>query len=515
MGRLSLRYDLLDEVVISSRTGSVGGQPGLDYLPGSNLLGAAAAMLYPTLSREDAWLLFHSGKVRFGNALPLAGEESAWPIPLSWRLSATASSFCKQGRLRAGKVYNLTRCRLNDSPLDPASTATPLPAGYVTLSGRYHRPKTIFRMKNVVSPETNHPDKERTFGYESLAEGQSFIADLAYDEDVPERLVEKLLGFFASAPTMTFGRSRSAQYGRVNCRFVSAPLIVPASLPQAGQELSLWLLSDLAACDRHGFPTLAPEAEALGLPPADPVPAKTFLRCRTYSPYNGFHQLHSSERQVICQGSVLTFRPHHPLSPAELNEIAGRIARGLGLYREAGLGRCVLEPALLATWHPEFTATAQPSPIPPAPPAPDHPLARWLVETTENRSLQGGTQHWAKQALTELDQLERNARRLSGLREDQSASPGRSLWGRVAEAARRATGSNHEYKSLHNELFGEANSVCTSHQADWYQLTADVNGQPLTYRDWLEHKMAERPNDAASAICLLAELAQRRPAGES
>jgi hypothetical protein len=515
MQRLSLRLDLLDEVAISRRAASTGGQPGLDYLPGANLLGAVAAALYEDLAREDAWTLFHSGKARFGNGLPVGpGDEPFWPMPLCWSQDAEAPALEEDGKLSPERVRNLMHCRDGEPPPSPdgrARPALPMPEGYVSLSGRCLRPKMAFRMKTAISPETGRLAGQRLFGYESLAEGQRFAADIAFDEDIPERLAERLRGFFEARPVLRFGRSRSAQYGRVECQLVSASPMLPEPLPEIGSEFSLWLLSDLAACDRHGFPTLAPESEDLGLPLAEAVPGKTFVSCRAYSPYNGFHRLHGSERQVIGQGSVLTYRLLSPLEPAARSTLDARIERGLGLYRECGLGRCALAPALLATRHPQFgPAPADAEPVATELAAPDHPLARWLLETAESRSIQGSMRHWAGRAVTELDLLEQNARRLSGLREDQTASPSRSHWGRVAEAARRATASASGQKRLREELFSDANSICRMHDQDWGRPTANAEGQSLTYRSWLERKVAERPHDAPSAIGLLAELAQRR-----
>src|SRR5579885_854668 len=66
MKRKVLRLTLLDDVALSERAASAGPHLGLDYIPGATLLGAAARRLYDSLSRDDAFLAFHSGKVRFG-----------------------------------------------------------------------------------------------------------------------------------------------------------------------------------------------------------------------------------------------------------------------------------------------------------------------------------------------------------------------------------------------------------------------------------------------------------------
>lgn len=513
INRLGLSFELLDEVVISRRAASSGGQLGLDYLPGAHLLGALAAALYRELSREDAWLLFHTGKVRFGNALPLAGDgQPAWPLPLCWRRAAEQPPVDAHGVLVAERVLNLLHADADTEPTGPLPT---LPEGYIALSGRFCQPRVAFRMKSTLAPDTGRLSETSAFGYESLTAGQRFHADIAYDADIPAYLAARLEDFFAARPILSFGRSRSAQYGRVACE--PGPVATPPPcLPPAGRELSLWLLSDLAACDPHGFPTLAPEAVDLGLPPADPIAHKTFIHPRSYSPYNSFHGLHGAERQVIAQGSVLSYHLRDPLDSAAWAALTDRLAHGLGLYREFGLGRCLASPALLAARHPGFAAAPAPEarPVPAPVPPPDHPLARWLLQAAEHGSLRGGMKQWAAQAVWELEQLERNARRLNGLREDQTASPSRAHWGRVAEAARRAAAMGDGPHRLHAELFADANSICRRHDEEWNRPTANPDGQALTYRDWLEQKMAERPADAPSALGLLAELAQRRLSGK-
>ncbi len=520
MGGLSLDLELLDEVALSRRPASEGAQPGLDYLPGASLLGAVAGGLYSALSREDAWTLFHSGKVRFGNGLPLGPEGvPGWPMPLCWCREAEVSPLGEDGKLMSERVYNLMHCRDGELPYcleGSARAGLPMPEGYVAASGSYFKPRLTFRSKAAASEAGR--GAHSCFGYESLAEGQAFSAVIAWDDTVPAHLEARLRAFFDARPVLSFGRSRSAQYGRVKCRLTPESRFEPASLAMAGNELSLWLLSDLAACDPHGFATLAPQPEDLGLPPGVLLPRKTFVQRRAYSPYNGFHRLYGAERQVIAQGSVLTYRLDQPLDADAYRALAAQVGGGLGLYRESGLGRCALAPDLLATRHPQFgpalPAVAAAARADLLPDVPVHPLARWLVGAAEHRSLQGGMRQWAGEAVGELELLERNARRLSGLREDQSASPSRSHWGRVADAARRAGASANGHRRLCEELFAEVGAICRAHDEDWGRQTASAFGQPLTYRDWLRTKVAERLEDAPSAIALLAELAQRRLASK-
>ena len=80
-----LKITTLEEVVISERAANEGSHASLDYLPGATFLGAIAARLYEDLSEQEAYQVFHSGKVRFGNALPLSqDEQQTYPMPLCW-----------------------------------------------------------------------------------------------------------------------------------------------------------------------------------------------------------------------------------------------------------------------------------------------------------------------------------------------------------------------------------------------------------------------------------------------
>lgn len=68
-------------LIVTQQAASAGAQLSLDYLPGSLLLGLAASRLYAELSEDDAWTLFHSGMVRFGDGLPWVDEELACLSP--------------------------------------------------------------------------------------------------------------------------------------------------------------------------------------------------------------------------------------------------------------------------------------------------------------------------------------------------------------------------------------------------------------------------------------------------
>lgn len=72
---------LVSDVVITADGATAGGHEGLDYLPGSLFLGAAASAAVEESGRFDP-AFFLSGRVRFLDGLPLVDGAQAWPFPL-------------------------------------------------------------------------------------------------------------------------------------------------------------------------------------------------------------------------------------------------------------------------------------------------------------------------------------------------------------------------------------------------------------------------------------------------
>ena len=73
---------LRQPVIISEKSASVGAHQSLDYIKGSTLLGLLASRLYKNLSVDEAFLVFHSGKIRFNDALPMlqGNAQIAYPV---------------------------------------------------------------------------------------------------------------------------------------------------------------------------------------------------------------------------------------------------------------------------------------------------------------------------------------------------------------------------------------------------------------------------------------------------
>ena len=464
----TLELTLLDDAVFSRRGATAGGHEGLDYVPGAALLGAAAARLYARLDPDQAFLVFHSGRVRFGNALPLTDDgERALPMPLCWHGAKSGLPTVEACRIVRGRARNFIHGRFEDPTVQPRQ----LREGYVTRDGRVLRPRRRLRLKTAIDPERGRAGDGQLFGYQALAAGQRFLGRLDADPEVPAALLDRVIE--ALTGELRLGRSRSAEYGRVQCNPVDTPLEQPAA--PDGSDVTLWLLSDLALQDPWGQPTLYPDPELLGLGAGELDLEHSFLRTRSYAPFNGKWARHDLERPVLVQGSVLRYRLATP-PDAGTRE---RLASGVGLHRQAGLGRVWVDPPLLAASDPA-DAFAEPAPAAAvaAPEAPDHPLVQWLWERAGTRDARRDDLDTANRLAAQIPALYETARRLSAT----EGGPGGAQWERVVELACRP---DLDDDALRRRLFTAQDAVCRSGDEDWGTETL-CDGERLTFGEWLQ-----------------------------
>ena len=341
---------LRQPVIISEKSASVGAHQSLDYIKGSTLLGLLASRLYAQLSAEDAFLLFHSGKVRFNDALPVVeGNTVAYPVPMCLH-SFKAEKYADGQALLADKIFDISKAAENASLRESMREKQPVQLRnfYITVNGNRVSPEKEQTLKTAIDPKQNRAQDAQLFGYEALSAHQQFGFSIDADDDVPAALIDKLSAIEGAAH---LGRSRSAQFGAVD--IVPQTLVQPTqTLPKAEQRLSLWLISDLLL-QKEGQPTLIPEPQVLGLPEGTTwLPEASFLRTRRYSVYNAYRRHYDKEHQVISRGSVLRYE-----LPADFDQheaLYKRLAKGLGVQTECGLGQVWINPNILASTHPDW-----------------------------------------------------------------------------------------------------------------------------------------------------------------
>jgi hypothetical protein len=503
MHRKQFIIELLQPVIMSERAANEGGHSSLDYLSGASLLGAVASCAYDAFNSDEQYQLFHSGLVRFNNALPLtADNKPTYPIPLCWHYEKETGKATDDTQVIAA---NIRLPKDNDE-----KQLKQLRGGYVSISGDYLRPDKQLRMKTAIDNKTGRARENALFGYTSLPAGLRFGFVLEADSSIDKVLFDTLCDKFTDK--LRLGRSRSAEYGLVSIK--SSERADAMKPPQAADGIRIWLLADAALQDKQGRPLLMPTATSIGLPKSYELElSQSFIRTRRYSPFNSNLKKRELERQVLAQGSVLYFNG----SGIRAEQLEALQNKGIGLYRQAGLGRIWVNPPLLQNEKPKFEGELSKLPAAKKEPLPEkNEVARWLKrrieKSNQNEKIEKLIEHW----LQELRQAYYSAKALEYAPAGVCIGPSPTQWSRVMDAAKQAKEKdpNKQVDALYKTLFADKrgeldHSVCKENDPAWgTRIFLGKGNQIADFRQWLiycfETIRKEHATDLPLALARLA-----------
>jgi hypothetical protein len=507
---------LRDDVVFSARAATEGMHRSLPHPPGAALLGWAARRY---TEFEDPWTIFHSGSARFSNALPLSKKSlrPAFPTPQTLLVRKDQEHKTEMGLLDRDVV------RSRRPERDEAERDEKLPVQweafgkdeFVTAAHEIVEPATGRRLRTAT--EQGRAKTSSLFEYGHLEGAQLFAATVEADEITKKdwcKLTECFRGEIA------LGRSKSAEYGGADAFWLekNAPELWPTSAAGDGEWLILWALSDIAAVDENGAPTLEPSLQHLfaDAPKHGRLDrARSAVSGRRWGPWNSYIDCRDSERVVIAAGSVLVYK--RPVGWAPKPDCRA------GLWQEAGLGQLWADPPLLngaddllpepATDTPTLEVEieqareawgrgALPSAASPEP----SQLMEWLKRKAELRaplSDYSPLNTWRN----ELRAMYKSAR-AKGMR-----GPSASHWGAIAALAKTSA----DIGAYQGKLYATMGSGGAGQLDTWDAPTTRTGGpEGETFRNWLANvasALAEDDNVVATrklaALRLLADEGRR------
>ena len=323
----------LSPVVLSTSGGNQAAvNDTLEYIPGANFLGIAARE-YDSFGSE-AFDLFHSGKVRFGNAYPLVSGKLALPCPACWYAAKGKSINDGESEI----FWDPERRQEVQAQLQPKQVR----GGYFIPDDR---PQTFtgnifksFSLKSAYDSENRKTEESCMFGYTALNEGTQWSFSLRFDDSVSNAAVEKILR--ALTGRKQIGRSKNSQYGSVELSLLSEnPL---KGVGQRKQKLHyLYAVSRLSFLDSCGEFTLLPDLRELGFPEtAEYDMEQTQIRYHQYAPWNSKRKTRDGERLVILPGSVFVVS-------SEVAPDMKTVQNGVGVFLSEGYGELLYNPQFL------------------------------------------------------------------------------------------------------------------------------------------------------------------------
>lgn len=321
------KVTLLSDVILNQKAATEGPNKTLDFIPGSNFLGIAAKELYDSLDANDAFYVFHSGKVRFGDAHLANGKARCHKVPTamfypklkksSEELYISHHTDMKSQRIREKQ---LKQCRAGFYDFTKAEAASV-------------KPETTFAIKSAHDVKKRTSKDEKMYGYESLCCGLTMFFCVEFDDEKYAEMVAKAL-----SGTKHIGRSRSAQYGLVKIEEVPSYDEVKSEKNQS-DELTIYADSRLIFIDdKTGLPTFRPTTKQLGLEGGEIDWERSQVRTFQYSPWNGKRKCFDTDRCGIEKGSVIVVK-----NASE----CPRESKYVGSYKCEGFGRVIYNPIFL------------------------------------------------------------------------------------------------------------------------------------------------------------------------
>ncbi len=335
MKTLKFKCTLISDVILNVKAATTGPNETLDFIPGSNFLGIAAASLYPKVTPEEALVIFHSGKVRFGDAHPSIGNDRGLKVPASMfypKLKKPEDELYIHHHIPKDKDLSsiqLKQCRNGFYIFRQQSEKDPSMAELV-------KTETNFAIKSAYDRDNRRSKDEQLFGYQSLKNGISLffsveIDDDAISEDLVNDIKEALIG-----ENKRIGRSRTAEYGLVEIAELNDFKEIPST---DAQDMTVAVYADgrLIFLDENGLPTFQPTAEQLGLD-GEIDWEKSQIRTFRYAPWNFKRQSFDTDRCGIEKGSVFFVKN---CSNSNLK------SRYVGQYQNEGFGKVIYNPWFL------------------------------------------------------------------------------------------------------------------------------------------------------------------------
>ena len=430
MKRLDFICTFKSDIVLHASSNTEGKVEKLDYIPGSNFLGMVARD-YAGFG-ADAFDVFHSGEVCFGDGHILVGDEPTWHVPYSFQ-AFKGVSFEKARDDEELFVHHFLTKGDFEKATEVGTQYKQQRVGFFTASGEYAKLEHSYRQKSAYDKNKRRSRDSGMFGYHALpAESKwAFSVTIGSSMTKHEKKIKDLL-----RGKKRLGKSKSAEYGLVEIEFTGST-DVAGSASIALQEIAdekkylyLYAKSRLVLTDENGINSYIPSIESLGFEKDSNVKIdwhKSQIRTSRYTPYVGARQNFDPERLVINKGSVIVVEVP---SGFDTTIFAERIQRPIGLYVSEGHGEVLVNPEWLLAKKVSFTRVSSDVS---ATTTPDHnnSLNTWLKKQREAQ--------------------EKEATLLSevfAFIQANNVKYKKSQWGQIRSLCRQAKDSNALYDSL-------------------------------------------------------------------
>lgn len=344
-----MKYEctLLTDIVLSQSSSSMGNQKSLDFIPGNCFLGIVASYIYNKVSPEKAMAIFHSGKVRFGDAHPAYDGTRGLKVPAAMyypKLKKPSEKlYIHHGIIDKDALKNdqLKQCREGFYAFADTDGKA--------IDGMPIDTHKGFTIKSAYDSVNRRSADGLMFGYEYLPRGLKLYFEIEsdLDEETNKAIAEALTG---NCGKRYVGHSRKAEFGQVQIRqiddYKEAKSGTEAFNIKDEQYAVVYADSRLIFLNNNGEPTFQPTvAQVFGwteetVTKAEIDWSKSQVRTFQYAPWNSKRQSYDTDRCGIEKGSVIVINLNG-------EQDFPKVSQYVGAYKNEGFGKVIYNPEFL------------------------------------------------------------------------------------------------------------------------------------------------------------------------
>lgn len=331
MKELIYQVEFLSDIVLPATSNTEGNIQQLDFIAGSNFLGMVAREYSKFENRFD---IFHSGRVKFGDAHILKDNKQTYKMPLSY--------FHEKEDREKKKIFN--HHLIED--FGEHTQLKQLRNGYITQDKEILYIDYSYSQKSAYDKVHRRSKDSSMFGYSSMRKGSKWQFSIKIDETISPSDLALLKKTIIGKKRL--GKSRSAQYGLVNIEYIGGETLASqkngAKVPPPKSEIILYANSRISLVDECGNPSYDLKYLFDDLEEKNIDYPNCQIKTSSFTPYNGARKTKDYERICINKGSVILLRD------IELEDIPSYV----GAYQSDGFGEILVNPGFLMQKEFEF-----------------------------------------------------------------------------------------------------------------------------------------------------------------
>ena len=306
-----LTYSSSDENTVQSR----------DYIPGYVILGALASHYLRNNKHDELFnTLFLSNQVNYMDAtIAKKTSQRSFKAPMAIQKEKSSEKY---------HFMPLTESSLNTSPI--ASYLLKTENGYEKLTPE----KGIHFHINTTIKEKE--EEGGIFHYEYLKSGQYFKGHIKCED----HLYHELTTFLNTLQTLSIGRSKNTEYGKVTFSYREQ---IPQTISMNRQTITFFFKSPVILRNENGFyePSLKQLDKELNLDTPHEI-THQFIRTMEIENYRRIWGMKTPNVKAMQPGSTFTLRFLENPSESTLKTIQNHLEQGMGCRKNEGFGEIAI-----------------------------------------------------------------------------------------------------------------------------------------------------------------------------